>query len=253
MAMSENVLSRQSLLFESNNPNGIAYSQTDQMSVEHRDGDYIETTEGTKSFTNVGNTPMEEIEHETSGEQTEQSNTSWKEINTQKEESHNEVVNPESELTGAGPITSSFNTVSARLSFQKKFIKHANQMSASESLSSEAVVNSPQQLQKMPDSKNTLGLSEPKQRRIEDNDPNAGKEKQVENHKATSKPNKDQLTVNITENENVTNQVSKTLFFNPDTFGWLFEQSSAIHVGWLSLHLSPLAHLAQCLSPVSVA
>ena len=82
----------------------------------------------------------------------------------------------------------------------------------------------------MPSSKNTLGLSKPKQRRIED--PNTGKEKQTESKIASFEPNKDQPTETITENENVTNEVSKTLFFHSNTFGCLFEQSLAFHVDW---------------------
>ena len=202
----------QSLLFESNNANSIACSQTDQLSVEHRDGNYVEITEGSKSFTNVGNTPMERVVHETSGEKTEQPYTSGKENNTLKEKSHNEAVYPNSELTASGFITSSITTVRAQLSNQERSIKNTNQMPASETLSSKAVVNSPQQLEKMPDSnKNTLGLSEPKQRRIEEDDLNTGKEKQLESNKATFKPNNGHFTVTITENENVTNKVS--LFF----------------------------------------
>lgn len=208
MAINENVLSQQSLLFESNNLNGIACSQTDQMSVEHRD--YIATTEGSKSSTDVGITPVEGTEHGTSGEQTEQSNTSRKESSTRREESLNEAVNPDSEMTGTGLIISSVNTVRVQLSNQEKCIKNTNQMSASENLSSKAVVYSFQQLEKMPNSKNTLGLSKPKQRRIED--PNTGKEKQIESSRATFEPNEDHLTETITENENITNEVSKTLF-----------------------------------------
>ena len=215
VAISETVLLQQSLFFESNNPKGIACSQTDQISVELRERNYIETTEGSKSFTNGGSTPMDESEHETSGKQTEESNTSVKEHNTQKEKSHSEGVNPNGEMTGSGLNNSSVNTdtVRAQLSNQEKCIKNTSQMSASENLSSKAVVNSPQQLGKMPDSNNTLGLSEPKQRRIEDNDPNTGKEKQIQSYKATFEPSKDQLTETITENENVTNEVSKTFFF----------------------------------------
>ena len=230
MAISENVLSQQSSLFESNNLNGIACSQTDQMSIEHRDRDCIETTEGSKSVTHVGITPMEGIEHETSGERTEQSNTSRKENSTRKVESHNETVNLNSEMTGTGLITSSVNTMRTQLSNQEKCVKNTNQMSASENLSSKAVVYFPQQLDKMPSSKNTLGLSKPKQRRIED--PNTGKEKQTESKIASFEPNKDQPTETITENENVTNEVSKTLFFHSNTFGCLFEQSLAFHVDW---------------------
>ena len=210
MAISENVLSLQSLLFESNNPNGNASSQIDEMSIGQRDCE--ETTGGSKSFTSVGNTSMEGIEHETSGEQTEQLNTSSKESNAQKEKSHSEAVNPGSEMTGTGIITSSVNTVRTQLSNQEKCIKITNQMSASENLSSKAVA-SPQQLKKIPDSKNTPGLSEPKQRRTEDDDPNTDKRKQIESSKAAFKPKKDQLTETITENENVTNEVSKTYYF----------------------------------------
>lgn len=210
MAISENVLSQQSSLFESNNLNGIACSQTDQMSVEHRDRDYIETTEGSKSVAHVGITPMEGIEHETSGEGTEHSNTSRKENSTRKVESHNETVNLNSEMTGSGLITSSVNTVRAQLSNQEKCVKNTNQMSASENLSSKAAVYSPQQLEKMPNPKNTLGLSKPKQRRIED--PNTGKEKQTERKITTFEPNKDQLKEAITENESVTNEVSNHFF-----------------------------------------
>ena len=210
MEISENVLSQQSL-FESNNLNGTACSQTDQLSVECRDRDHRETTEGSKSFTDAGITPMEGTGHETSGEQTEHSNTSWKEDSTQKEESHNEAVNPDSEMTGSELITFRVNTVRAQLSNQDKCIENTNQMSASENRSSKAVVYSSQQLEKMPNSKNTLGLSEPKQRRIED--PNTGKEKQIERNRATFEPNKDQLTETITENNNVTNEVSKNTSF----------------------------------------
>ena len=217
MAISENVLSQQSL-FESNSLNVIACSQTDQMSVEHRDRDYIETTEGSKSFTDVGITPMEGIGHETTGEQIEQSNTSRKENSSQKQESHNEAVNLDSEVTGTGLITSSVNTMRTQLSNQEKYIKNTNQMSVSENLSSKAVVYSPQQLEKMPNSKNTVGLSKPKQRRIED--PNTGKEKQRENDIATFEHNKDQPTETITENENVTIEVSKILFSSKHL--WLF-------------------------------
>ena len=216
MEISENVLSQQSL-FESNNLNGTACSQTDQLSVECRDRDHRETTEGSKSFNDVEITPMEGIGHETSGEQTEQSNTSRKEDSTQKEESHNEAVDSDSEMSGTGLFTSSIDTVRTQLSNREKCIKNTNQLSASENLSSKAVVYSSQQLEKMPYSKNTLGLSKPKQRRIED--PNSGKEEQIESNLATSEPNKDQLTEPITENENVT-EVSKTLFSSKHL--WLF-------------------------------
>ena len=229
MAISENVLSQQSLLFESNNPNGIACSQTDQLSVEHIDGNYIEITEGSKSFTNVGNTPMARVVHETSGEKTEQSYTDGKENNSLKEKSHNEAVYPNSELTGTGLITSSITTVRAQLANQEKRVQNTNQM-RSENQLRKAVVNSPEHLERIADSRNTLGLSEPKQRRIENDDPNMGKEKQVESNRDTFKPNKSHLTVTITENENVTNKVS--YFFYPHTFGYVCEQSSAIHVGW---------------------
>ena len=224
MEISENVLSRQSL-FESNNLNGTACSQTDQLSVECRDRDHRETTEGSKSFTNVGITPMEGIGHETSGEQTEHSDTNRKEDSAQKEESHHEAVDSESELSGTGLITSSVDTVRAQLSNREKCIKNTNQMSASESLSSKAVVYSSQQLEKMPNSKNTIGLSKPKQRRIED--PNTGKEEQIESNLATFEPNKDQLTETITDNENVT-EVSKTLFFIQTPLAVYFLQSRYI-------------------------
>lgn len=226
MTIGENVLSQQSTLFESNNLNGIACSQTEQVSVEHRD--YVETTEGrnavSKSFTNVGNTPMEGIEHETSGEQNEQFNTSGKDNNSQKEKSHREAVNPNSEISGTRLVTSSGNTVRVQLPNQEKCINNTNQMSTSENLPIKAVV-SPQQHEKLHDSINPLGMSEPKRRRIEDDDPNTDKETQVESNQVSFKPNKDQLTETIAENETVTNEVSKTFFFHPNTFGCLFQQS----------------------------
>ena len=225
MALSENVSSQRSLLFQRHKPNGSAYSQIEQMSMEQTD--YEDAAEGS----NTGNTPLVDG---TSGEQTEQFDTSGKENNTQKEKSHSEVVNPDSEMTETGLIASSNNTARGQLSNQEKFIQNTSQMSASENLSRKAAV-SPQYLKKVHDSKNTVGLSEPKQRRTEDADPNADRKKQVESNKATFKPYKDQLTENITEKENVTNEVSKTLFFHRNTFGCSFKQSfkmpgTAIHV-----------------------
>lgn len=203
MALSENVLSQRSLLFERHKPNGSAYSQIEQMSIEQTD--YEDAAEGS----NTGNTSLVDG---TSGEQTEQFDTSGKENNTQKEKSHSEAVNPDSEMTETGLIASSNSTARGQLSNQEKCIQNTNQMSASENLSRKAAV-SPQQLKNVHDSKNTVGLSEPKQRRTEDADLNTDREKQVESNKATFKPYKDQFTENITEKENVTNEVGKTLFF----------------------------------------
>lgn len=208
MALSENVLSQRSLLFERHKPNGSAYSQMEQMSMEQTD--YEDAAEGS----NTGNTPLVDG---TSVEQTEQFNTSGKENNTQKEKSHSEAVNPDSGMTETGLIASSNNTARGQLSNQEKCIQNTNQMAASENLSRKAAV-SPQQLKRVHDSKNTVGLSEPKQRRIEDADPNTDREKQVESNKATFKPYKDQFTENITEKENVTNEVRKHWFFHPN---WL--------------------------------
>jgi len=198
MALSENVLSQRSLLFERHKLNGSAYSQIEQMSMEQTD--YEDAAEGS----NTGNTPLVDG---TSGEQTEQFDTSGKENNTQKEKSHSEAVNPDSEMTETGLIASSNNTARGQLSNQEKCIQNTNQMSASENLSRKAAV-SPQQLKNVHDSKNTVGLSEPKQRRTEDADLNTDREKQVESNKATFKPYKDQLTENITEKENVINEDS---------------------------------------------
>lgn len=214
MTRSENVFSQQSILsggtFESNSVNGIGYSQTGQISVEHR-GCKEGTEEGNtvnKSFTNVENKSMEGIEHETSEKQTEQSGSSGRD--TQKEMSHSEVANTYSQAYETELIASRFKTMTAQLQNPEKFASNTSQMSSSETLLRED--SSSQRQDKIDDFGEPLGLvSEPKRRRVEGDNSTAASETQVEDNKCVSTSNKDQLTENTTEGEAIIIEVRRKL------------------------------------------
>ncbi|KAL9965706.1 hypothetical protein ACROYT_G029546 [Oculina patagonica] len=206
MTRSENVFSQQSILsggsFESNNVNGIGYSQREQISVEHRDFEEGADEGNTvyKSLTNVENESMEGIEHETSEKQTEQSGASGRD--TQKEISHSEVANTYSQAYELELIASRSKTMTAQLQNPEKCTSDRSQMSSSETLLRED--DSSQHQDKINNYGKPLGLSDPKRRRVEGDNSNAASETQVEDNKCVSTPNKNQLTENTTESEAIT-------------------------------------------------
>lgn len=215
-----NVSSQQSILsrggFKIDNMNGVGYSQTEQISVEHAECEEATDVGNAvnKSFTTVGNELMEVREHETSGKQTEQSNNSGRESrDAQKDRSHSAATNIDNQTSGTQFIASSSNTIRAQLPNHETSITNTSQTTSSETLRREDVASSPQQ-EKMHDFNKPLGMSEAKRRRIEDENSNVPNETQVKDNKSASTPNKDYLTESIEENKTITIEVSKEALLN---------------------------------------
>lgn len=203
MTRSENAFSRQSTLsggmFESNNMNGIGYSQTEQSSVEDKECEEATEQGNTvnKSFINVENILM-------SGKQTEQSGISGRD--THKELSCSEVKDSNSQTSGTLELfTSSSKTMTAELHNPEECASNTSQMYSSETLLREDV--SSQHQDKIDDFGKPLGLSEPKRRRVDDDNTNTLGETQGEDDKHASTPNKDQLTETTTESGAITIEV----------------------------------------------
>jgi len=223
---SEDDSSQQSILRReaSQNENSIGYSQIEENTVRY--GQWQGTTEDNNTpsmfLTTVGNKSTAESQLPTSDKHTEKSNVSRYENNLgpRQEKAASKaqnviVTNTDSQTSGIPLTASSSNTPTEQLLNQEGFITENTRKTPSSNYNHRTANTGSKEngislhvMQEEPESVETLGTSEPKRRRT-DNNSNVSDEQLLTDNHVVAAPSKDHMAGGTEEKEAKTFEVTK--------------------------------------------